>query len=466
MKLINVFLFIFCISSNILFSAEITLEDYLGQVKSSNPGVRAADLKAKALKARVDPAGTWDDPFIAIGKDEIPFDGGMGAVTRYQISQSIPFPGKLGLKSDIAEYKARSAESDRETYGREVALLASQVFYKLYFNQKAIELNEKLRKLIEGSSESARARYQTGSAEHHDWLLSKIELNLANVERLKLLRENKSLTAFFNELRNETFAAPVNNLIINFSNENVLENPSFDALPELKSLDLSISQSSSELKLAKLSYLPDFVIQGMAMTPDPEMMEEKKTWGFMVGINLPLYFWRKQSDLVTSASLEKQAAELEKRRIENRLHSEEIDAREQFTSARDVVDLYQKSVMPATELAIQNARSGYASRKLPLGQYLDTLKIEQTQKLEIIAAQIDVELARLRMKNLISSPPLLKFAPSRPSLIGGGSMGGASSGMSSDTVNMGGGMSGSSSKKSKDSGSGTNQGSGSGMGNM
>jgi len=465
MKLKTFFLFSL-VFVNQAYSAEVLLEDYLAQVKQSNPGLKAYELRAKALKSKIDPAGTWDDPFVAIGKDEIPFDGGMGAVTRYQVSQSIPFPGKLGLKKDIAEYRANSAESDRETSERETALLAAQVFYKLFFNQQALLLNEKIRGLIEGSAESARVRYQTGGSEHHDWLLSRIELNLINVERLRLQRENKTLTASYFELLNQQ---PAENSVVvlksHFSNLGELEKPSYDALPELKSLDLLLSQSASELKLAKLSYLPDFVLQGMAMKPDPEMMDEKKTWGFMVGINLPIYFWRKQSDQVEAATLEKQVAELEKRKIENRLKVEELDAKEQFKTAKDVVDLYLKSVIPATELAVQNAKSGYASRKLALKELIETLKVEQTQRLELIAAQIDVELARLRTKNLISSPPLFRFAPSRPSLIGSGAMGG-SAGMSSETVNMGGGMSGSTSKKSKESSSGLNQSSGSGMGNM
>ncbi|MBK7961768.1 MAG: TolC family protein [Bdellovibrionales bacterium] len=74
-----------------------------------------------------------------------------------------------------------------------------------------------------------------------------------------------------------------------------------------------VSQAENERRLAKLSYFPDFVIQGMAMYPSPEMMEEKSNWGVMIGINLPLYFWRKQSELSTAASIDKEAAILEKK---------------------------------------------------------------------------------------------------------------------------------------------------------
>lgn len=447
--------------ADVSISAELSLDQYLDQVKKNNPSLRSADFQVQAMNARISPAGTWDDPFVAIGKDEIPTDGSMGAVTRFQLSQSVPFPGKSGLKSDIAEFKAKSSESDKETLLREMNLYASQVFFKLYYNQKAIELNENLKKLVAGSAESAKVRYQSGSSEHHEWLLSRIELNLLDVDRLKLMRENKSLTAVFNELRNESSLKKAEELNVIFSNEDFSPGQDFQNLPEMRSLDLSLSQSSAELKLARFSYLPDFVFQGMMMKPDPEMMDEKKTWGFMIGINLPLFFWSKQNDLLAAAKFEKQSAEAEKQRVENRLRSEEIDAKEQFNTARDVVELYQKSVIPSTELAVSNARSGYAARRLPLNQFIETLKISQTQKLEYIAAQIDVEFAKLRLKNLISSPPVLRFAPSRPSLIGAG-MG--TSGMGSDSINMGGGMK-TPAAKTKESSSGS-QSSGGGMGNM
>ena len=146
--------------------------------------------------------------------------------------------------------------------------------------------------------------------------------------------------------------------------------------------------------------------------------------------------------------------------LENRLNTEALDAREQFNTARDVAALYKSTVIPTTNLAVQNAKTGYAARRLPLAQYLETLKVQRAQTLEYLAAQMDVELARTRLKELLSSPPILRFAPTRPSLVGGGDMGGGVS----DTVNMGSGMSGPT-RKSKGFSSPSETGN-SGMGNM
>ena len=137
------------------------------------------------------------------------------------------------------------------------------------------------------------------------------------------------------------------------------------------------------------------------------------------------------------------------------------DAKQELQTARDIVELYKDSLVPTTTLAAQNARSGYATSRLPLTQFLEIMRIQRTQELEFLAAQIDVELSRIRIKEILSSPPLLRLAPSKPSLFGGGAMG--SSSMGSDTVNMGRGMS-APTRKTKSSE--PSQSSGSGMGNM
>jgi hypothetical protein len=110
-----------------------------------------------------------------------------------------------------------------------------------------------------------------------------------------------------------------------------------------------------------------------------------------------------------------------------------------MTSARQMVLLYERDVMPSTRSALANAQSAYQARRMELAKYLSISRIHKTQQLELVAARIDVELARTRLKELLSSPPLLQLAPSRPTVFGGGDMGAGMQG--SDAVSMGRGMS-------------------------
>ncbi|MBI1860910.1 MAG: TolC family protein [Deltaproteobacteria bacterium] len=422
----------------------LSLESFLTEVKQSNPTLQSVQFQAEALRHRVGPSQAWDDPFFAIGPDQIPLDGSGGSMLRFQLSQTIPFPGKSGAKGVAAEQRFSAAQAGAETATREITVLATQAFYRAFFNQRSIELNKNLKSLLSGAVESTRARYQTGDASHHDWLLARVELSVLEVERLRLDREGHTLRALLNELRNRPPELPIKIAPVVFGDLVNEAPPDLNAQPELKALEASVSLSEAERRYARLSYFPDFVLQGMAMTPTAMdgMGGQKSSWGVMVGVSLPLYFWGKQTELSAAAENSRSAALAEKRGLENRLNSEIIDAQEQLKTARDVITLYKTEVLPSTEIALENAKVGYAAKRLPLTQFIDTLKVKRTQELEFLAAQIDGRLAQTRIRELLSSPPTLRLAPSRPTLFGGMAAPSMVRMGSSDTVGMGRGMSG------------------------
>lgn len=447
LRYLSVVLITLCCAS--VSANPLSLFEFLSQVRNANPSIEAAKLRALALKHRIRPSATWDDPFIAAGIDEKPFDGGEGEVRRYQISQTIPFPGKIGARAEIAEKVAEASNYDALTRGRQIEVIATQAFLQAGFNKEAIRLNQNIQKIIQETTASAKARYKTGGSTHHEWLLAKLELAVLKVEAMRLERTRVSLNALLNELRNlppETpieidHAGPIQHEV---DPSKIISN--ITDQPELKAWSAQKSSASSELKLVKLSYAPDFVIQGMAMesTMNSRNMGGQSTWGVMIGVTVPLYFWRKQSELVSSARKDLMAVEAGKRALLNRLNSEIAEAQEQFKTSIDVVALYKKDVIPLTELAVKNARSAYAAKTLSLAALLDALRSKKTQELEMLAAKMDVYLAKIRMQELLSSPPVMRFAPSRPTLFGG--MGGAmnmidTSMEGSATINMGEGMS-------------------------
>lgn len=456
-----VILFIFSVSAT-----PLSLESFLAEVRVANPYLQSSKHQAVAQSFRVRPAATLDDPFFAVGPDQMPTDGSKGGMLRFQVSQNIPFPGKLGARAEAAEGRFRSLDAATETTERETIVLATQAFYRSYFNRRAIELNTTLRALLAGSIDSTKARYRTGDASHHDWLLGRVELSALDVERLRLEREGKTLVAALNEFRNQAPETPVEISPITFSEVGADPSPAeLSSQPEIKAANANLSAAIADQQYARLSRLPDLVFQGMAMKPLDNMgMEaEKPNWGVMIGVNLPIFIWRKQFDLSAAAESMQNAALADRQVLENRIRTEMADAKEQLKTARDVVALYKKEVMPTTELAADNARTGYAAKRLPLTQFIEALRAKRTQELEFLASQIDVRLAETRLLYVLSAPPLLRLVPSRPMLFGSGSMG--SSGMGgSDTVNMGKGLSGPTRKGNK--GSGTSDAGGSGASSM
>lgn len=431
------------------YADQLSLKEYLGQLHDSNLTIHASKLRALAQKYKIKPSATLDDPFIAAGLDGIPFEGGKGKVWRYQISQTIPFPGKLGSKSEIAERKAEASEFDAQTIMRQIHVVGTQTFLRASYNNHAIILNERIQKIIKETTASEKARYKTGGTNHHEWLLAKLELSVLDVELLRLKRTQKTLSALLNELRNMPPEAPIevdHDDLLNAEDDANTTVPNLDIQPELKAWKAEKKAAETELKLVKLSYAPDFVIQGMAMEPTMRNSEMSQTsnWGVMVGITIPIFFWRKQSELVAAAEKNNLATIADYQSLQNRLNTEVSDAKQQLKTAIDVVKLYKNNVIPITEIAVKSARSSYAAKTLPMTQLLDALRSQRTQEQELLAAQMDVIVSKTRIQELLSSPPVMRFAPARPTLFGGdmgASMGSDGMGASS-TINMGSGMSG------------------------
>lgn len=418
--------------------APLTLSEYLDQVAASNPAIQAARSRARAGAARVGPASALDDPFIAAGIDQVPVSGpDMESVTRYQVSQSVPFPGKRSARRRAAENRAVSFTSDEETVRRMALVEAEQVFLRIYYNRHAADWNMRLSGLVVGLGESAKSRYKTGEGTHHDWLLSKLEASILSVEALKLARERKTLAAQLNALRGAPAEEPVEPAAVNFqAGTAVAQDPLADQ-PELKALEAVVGAADAQRREAKLSFLPDFVFQGMAMTPRADK-SMKGEWGAMVGLNLPIFFYKKQAGLLSAAKNEKEAALADREALRNGLAAELVDAQEQRRTASDIVRLYEEEIIPVTRIAAKNSEKAYASKRAALSEFIEILKTQRTQELELLAAKIDRQLAATRINRLLSAPPLLRLAPARPSLFGSG-MGGSGMGVSGD-AGMGRGM--------------------------
>lgn len=458
---------IFSAIVNPVLASRISLHNFLAEVDQSNQSIQSAQQKADAYKHKIGPSSSLDDPFLAFGLDEIPFDGGMSKVKRYQISQSIPFPGKLHLKEKMAESRHAASNASAETIKRQIRVIATQLYLKAQYNEASIKSYEQIKTIIESITTTVKAKYKTGENNHHEWIQVKLELSILNIEILRLKRLQENLKASLNELRNKPpetaieFMAIDSSLLSRESEETTL-----DSQPELKSLSSLLNSSEQELKLAKLSYAPDFVIQGMAMEPaksEPDSME-KSNWGFMVGINIPLYFWNKQKDNVSAAEKDRLSAIADLNVLKNRIQTEQISAKKQLETSLDVVKLYKDEVIPLSEIAVKNARGAYAANRMSLKQLLETLQTERVQRLEYLGAQMDVVVSKMRLKDILSNPPLTRFAPVRPSTIGAGmnsSMNDTDSMESPSSINTGSGMS--IPKKSDGTDS---EGSASGMGGM
>jgi len=84
---------------------------------ADNPSLATMRKRAQAMEAIPSQVGTLEDPILGLNALNLPVDTfnlGQEGMTQMQIgvSQAFPFPGKLGLREEAADYEAQAAGSE------------------------------------------------------------------------------------------------------------------------------------------------------------------------------------------------------------------------------------------------------------------------------------------------------------------------------------------------------------------
>mgnify|MGYP001304266306 CR=1 FL=1 len=105
----------------------LSLPALIEEMAARSPEVKAARERWEAAKAVVPQVQTLPDPRLQLGYQRMPMtDPLQGAM--YGFGQEIPFPGKLGLKGDIARREAERFEQ-RDVRGRGAAGHVPQEYF-------------------------------------------------------------------------------------------------------------------------------------------------------------------------------------------------------------------------------------------------------------------------------------------------------------------------------------------------
>ena len=93
--------------------ATTPLRQVVTEALQNNPEIQAARMEREAAQHRVAPAGALDDPMLEAGFINLPtnslrFDREDMTMKMIGLSQRLPYPGKRGLRQDVATKDAET----------------------------------------------------------------------------------------------------------------------------------------------------------------------------------------------------------------------------------------------------------------------------------------------------------------------------------------------------------------------
>ena len=408
---------------------------------SKNPDVSAARQAATAAGQRPAQARSLPNPMFSVGYTNDGWSPSLGSMEdsnlAFMASQDLPYPGKRGLRGDIATREAGQVEQQAERVGRSITAEVKRAYYGLLLSRHLLDLirdQEENWKQIEGV---ARARYAVGQGAQQDVL--RVQVEVTRIQQLQAEQEAEA------EIR----LAELNRLLARTPNA-PLETPAHLALrpvqgsldqlfewatsvsPELKGVSLGIERAALAVNLAKKEFKPDFSVQTAYMNRGGLA----PMWQAGIGISVPLYRKRLSAGLAEAETqLRSTQSAIESVRLQLRFRTQERLT--QLKTTEKVAILYGEGIVPQDRMSVEAALANYQTGKLPFIAVLEaltTLYNDRATHLRLLANH-EQTLASLEEASLDPTSGMVSsaggMAVGGSSLSMAGSSGGASAGGSS-----------------------------------
>jgi outer membrane protein, heavy metal efflux system len=375
-----------------------------------NPRIAAARLHWRAQTKVPIQAGTLPDPQLTLQPLSVggPLPGtGLTtsdfAYTGFGASQTIPFPGKLGLASAIAEKDAQSAGQELETARREVREKIRELYFELFYHTKLLAVLNLTRDELERIADVAQTHYRVGHGVQHDVVNAQLkqteilkdlamhheEEHTANLQLKALLgRDEDSADIQTGEVtpsRIELSAAQLRSLAVAHA-------------PQLKMLRIASESGGDKLKLARKGYGPDFSVGYMYQKTGPGFRDY---YMLTLGATVPLYFWRKQTPAMQQAALELEAARKQEAAGELEVSSGAESAMVALRTADRILKIYREGLLPQGRNSLDSAFAAYRVGQVDFQTLISALTDLYNLEQEYYRAVADHEIAAARIEQFV-----------------------------------------------------------------
>jgi outer membrane protein TolC len=372
----------------------LMLPELVQEVLARNPELVAARKQWEAATNRIAQVRSLDDPTLFVDLFNVPrtFNVTQTQNSIFGLSQNLPFPGKLGLKGEVASRSADMTEQAVRAKERELVTRLKQAYYDLFLAQKTVQIHHEQVELLRQFFEIANAKFRSGKGSQADVLKAQVELSLLQQQLPVLEQRRKTVAAMLNTLLDRATSSPLG--IAQEPSQLPIEQPLDDlhtfALndrPELKAAELDVQRSEQSHALAERQYYPDFNVSFRRF----QNFQANDGFGAYVAMSIPFAFWTKPKyDAgVQEAAAVVAVARAQQHTLENLTRFQINDLLAKLQATDQVTTLYRTTILPQAEQSLESARVGYRAGKGGFLDLIDTQRAWRGFQLEYFKALVD-----------------------------------------------------------------------------
>ena len=372
----------------------LVLPELIHEVLARNPELVAARKQWEAATTRITQARSLEDPTLSVQLWNVPqtFNVTQAQNSIFGLSQSLPFPGKLALKGDVASRSAEMTEQAVRAKERELVARLKQAYYDLFLTHKAIQIHHEQVELLGQFVEITTAKFRTGKGSQADVLKAQVELSMLFQHLPVLEQRRETAEAMLNTLLDRDSTSPLGipqepSQIPLDKTIDDLHRLALNDRPELKAAELAVQRNEQSRALAQRQYYPDFNVAFQRF----QNFQANDGFGAYVAMSIPFAFWTKPKyDAgVQEAAAAVSVARAQQHTLENLTRFQVKDLLARLRATDQVATLYRTTILPQAEQSLEASRVGYRAGKAGFLDLIDTQRAWRGFQLEYFKALVD-----------------------------------------------------------------------------
>jgi outer membrane protein, heavy metal efflux system len=377
-----------------------------------SPAIRTAEAKLEASRRRAVAAGARPDPMLMAGIENLPLgrektqtSHGATAVAGPEpmtmrmigIGQTIPYPGKLALRTRAAEAEMHASEAAVDAARRMVVREVKDAYYELAFLEQAVAVATRTENLLGTFLQVTEARYGAGAAGQQDVLKARVQATRLAETAASLGEQRRTALARLNAVLDRSSETPVVSPDIprpiasaalgdtangiRFASVTLgarvadspliplaeLQQLAIRQSPELREHEAMIAAQAARVELARKDVMPDVDVS-VQYGQRPGLTDMITA---TVSVPIPLQRRRKQDQLVAEADAQLAALHEEHRSKVNEMNAAIARLVSEVERERTQLALYVKAILPQGRAALASASSSYQVGKVEFLTVLD-----------------------------------------------------------------------------------------------
>lgn len=360
--------------------ADPILSRLIAESLSARPEIRESEAIVKAQSARVPQAGATPDPMLQIGVQNDGFTSwevGRMPSSYYSImvSQTFPWPGKLGLAEEIASLGVRQSQRGVERLRLTTEADVRRLYLALVLVRDRLALLDRLAALWGKSAEIARAVYEAGGGSQSDILRAQLERNRLEQRRVRYRAEEQTLVQGLNRLRGRALdEAIVTTVHLSdlglpaLPEEKAAVERALAESPELAAARISVTAAERSVELAGKSYYPDLTVSAGVM---PRGGDFPPMWLLTVGGTIPVWAGSRQSRAVDEVKARAAASRANADAIEQVLRLRVHERITALLALSDTIRIYSEGLLVQSRATAESTLAQYQVGKVSFASVLD-----------------------------------------------------------------------------------------------